>query len=99
MAKNHSSFSYDDWNFNIQKDKETTGRVVVNRDYNVVNSFTLEASFLGPDIGNKKDCHFTPTQLRDIGKAFWISLNEAESGSTAKNLLKKLEDHLTPTNE
>ena len=99
MAKNHSSFSYDDWNFNIQKDKETTGRVVVNRDYNVVNSFTLEASFLGPDIGNKKDCHFTPTQLRDIGKAFWISLNEAESGSTAKNLLKKLEDQLTPTNE
>lgn len=70
MAKNHSSFSYEDCNFNIQKDKESTGRVVVNREFDVTNSFTLEASFFGPDIGKYKDCHFTPTQLREVGRAF-----------------------------
>lgn len=45
FSKSHSSFSFDDCNFNIQKDKETTGRVVVRKEYNVINSFTLEASF------------------------------------------------------
>lgn len=45
FSKVHHSFSFDDCNFNIQKDKETTGRVVVRREFNVVNSFTLEASF------------------------------------------------------
>ncbi len=55
MSESHSSFSFDDCNFNVQKDKESTGRVVVNREYNVNNSFTLEASFFGPDIGKFKD--------------------------------------------
>ena len=98
MAKAHPSFSYDDWNFNIQKDKESTGRVVVNRNFDVTNSFTLESSFFGPDIGAKKDCHFTPTQLRDVGRAFWVALNEAES-EASKNLLSKLNDQLNPNNE
>lgn len=55
MSKTYKSFSYDDCNFNVQKDKETTGRVVVNREYNVNNSFTLEVSFFGPDIGDYRD--------------------------------------------
>ena len=45
FSKTHSSFSFDDCNFNIQKDKESTGRVVVRKEYSVINSFTLEASF------------------------------------------------------
>jgi predicted deacylase len=70
MDKTHGSFSYDDCNFNIGKDKESTGRVVINREFSVTNSFTLEASFFGADKGTYKDCHFTPSQLRDIGRAF-----------------------------
>jgi hypothetical protein len=70
MSNTHPSFSYDDCNFNVLKDKETTGRVVVNREYDVTNSYTLEASFLGPDIGKYKHTHFTPSQLRDVGRAF-----------------------------
>jgi predicted deacylase len=70
FSKSHPSFSFDDCNFNIQKEKESTGRVVVRREFNVVNSFTLEASFAGPNIGRFQDCHFTPNQLRDAGKGF-----------------------------
>jgi hypothetical protein len=96
MEKCHWSFSFDDCNFNVQKDKETTGRVVVNREFNVVNSFTLEASFLGPDKGSFQDWHFTPSQLRDLGKAFWIALNQADSEEVAGSILRKLEEMMMP---
>ncbi|CAI2382279.1 unnamed protein product [Moneuplotes crassus] len=92
MSESNGAFSFDDCNFNIQKDKESTGRVVVNREYNVNNSFTLEASFLGSDMGKYKGCHFTPTQLRDIGKAFCIALNESESGEVAESILETLNE-------
>ena len=99
MSQNHSSFSYEDWNFNVQKDKESTGRVVVNREYNVNNSFTLEASFFGSDIGKYKNWHFTPTQLREVGRAFCIALNEADSSEITKEIQLKLEESGTLNNE
>lgn len=73
---NNQSFSFQDCNFTIQKSREGTGRYVVYSEYNVVNSFTLEASFFSPEKGLYQDCHFTPTQYHDIGKSFWISLLE-----------------------
>jgi hypothetical protein len=82
FSKKHPSFSLDDCNFNIQKDRESTGRVVVRKEYNVLNSFTLESSFLGPDKGMYKDCHFTPEQLKDVGKAFCLSLNDLNTSNS-----------------
>ena len=70
FSNQHESFSFEDCNFSVTKDRETTGRVVVRKEYDVVNSFTLEASFFGPDKGPHKDCHFTPAQLKDVGKGF-----------------------------
>ena len=64
----HESFSFKDWNFVIQKAREGTARYVVHNEYNVTNSYTLEASFFGSEKGLYQDCHFTPTQLNDIGK-------------------------------
>ena len=40
-------FNYKNCNFNIEKIKETTGRVVVFREFGVLASFTLEISFFG----------------------------------------------------
>ena len=56
-------FSFNESSFVIQKCKETTGRVVVFREYNVLNSFTLECSFCGPNQGMRKDTHFNPGHL------------------------------------
>lgn len=98
LSKNNSSFSFEDCNFNIQKDRETTGRVVVRREYEVINSFTLEASFFGADKGPYKDCHFTPPQLKEVGKSFCISLNEMNDVKSKTALLKQLETMFTPTN-
>lgn len=91
FSQNHCSFSFEDCNFNMQKDKESTGRVVVRREYNVINSFTLEASLFGPDKGTYRDWHFTPNQLKHIGKTFWLSLNDMDDTKSKASLLKQLE--------
>jgi len=97
-SKCHSSFSFDDCNFNIQKDKESTGRVVVRRDFNVINSFTLESSFCGSNIGKYQDCHFTPSQLKDTGKDFCISLSKMKDKKIKVDLLKELQNSIIPSN-
>lgn len=97
FTKNSHSFSFEDWNFNIQKDREGTGRVVVRREYKVVNSFTLEISMFGPDKGNYKDFHYTPNLLREIGKEFWITLNEMDDEKSKLLLLKQLETMMIPS--
>mmetsp|Transcript_29467 Transcript_29467/g.26041 ORF Transcript_29467/g.26041 Transcript_29467/m.26041 type:complete len:131 (-) Transcript_29467:55-447(-) len=88
----HPSFSFDDCNFTVQKDRESTGRVVIRREYNILNSFTLEASFFGADKGKYQDTHFTPEQLKDIGKAYCITLNDMDNTKLKQTLMKKLED-------
>ena len=54
------------------------------REFNIVNSFTLECSFCGPNIGLFKDCHFNMEMLKvsdfiliyiqEIGKSFCRAL-------------------------
>ena len=97
-SKSHPSFSFEECNFNIQKDKEGTGRVVVRREYAVINSFTLEVSMFGPDKGPYKDWHYTPNQLKDIGKSFWLALNDMDDTKSKASLLKQLESMLINSN-
>jgi len=92
FSQKHSSFSFEDWNFNVQKERESTGRVVIRHEYNIVNSFTLESSFLGADQGEFKDTHFTPEQLKDIGRSFWKTLNDMSSIKIKTSILKLLEE-------
>lgn len=73
--------------------------MVVRKEFNVINSFTLEASFCGPNIGKFQDCHFTPTQLRDAGKAFCISLNNMKERKIKVDLLKELQSNIIPSND
>ncbi|CAI2375593.1 unnamed protein product [Moneuplotes crassus] len=98
MSESNGSFSFDDCNFNVQKDRESTGRVVVNREYSVKNSFTLEASFFGPDIGKYKGCHFTPAHLRNVGKSFCIALNESSTADVVDSVLETLNKKKTKKN-
>jgi hypothetical protein len=48
------SFSFAGCSFKIEKSKESTGRVVVFRDFNIMNSFTLECSFHGKKTAEGK---------------------------------------------
>jgi len=57
LDQNHSAFSYSDCCFEIQKPREGAARVVMYKEFNIIKSYTCEASFCGSKYNN---LHFTP---------------------------------------
>lgn len=56
------------------------------REFNLINSYTLEASFAGPSKGSLKGNHFNLMTLEVMGRVFCKSLAdyvEKEAGGTA----------------
>jgi len=51
MTKSMDWFSWENSAFNVKKSKESTGRVVMCKEFGILNSFTLEVSFSHPDQG------------------------------------------------
>jgi hypothetical protein len=80
--KNTEHFSFNNCNFVVQKSRESTARVVMWREFNLINSFTLECSFCGPTNGFYKDSHFTIANLKDMGKNFCITLIDYANNET-----------------
>ena len=54
--------------FKIQKSKEGTGRITIWRMLNIVNSFTMEASFCGSDTHLNQGFHYNTHDLQEIGR-------------------------------
>lgn len=97
FSKNTDVFSFDCCNFNINKQKESCGRVVMWKDFQLINSFTLEASFMGPTRGQFKDHHFNIQMLRDMGKLFCITLRHYASNETkVREAIQELEIKFPP---
>lgn len=59
-------FSFPGSSFRIEKAKESTGRVVVFREFNIMNSFTLECSFHGK-IEEGRIKHLSLDEMSQIG--------------------------------
>ena len=78
-------FSFEDCYFAVQKSKETCGRIVMWREFNLINSFTLEASFMGPNKGQNAGMHFNTKMLKDVGKGFCETLAVYTRDSEAVN--------------
>jgi len=80
-------FGFEDCSFAVQKNKETTARVVMWREFQLVNSYTLEVSFLGANRGENAGLHFNPNHLQIIGRVFCKTLadyaNDSERVSQA----------------
>ncbi|VVC33000.1 Peptidase M14, carboxypeptidase A [Cinara cedri] len=66
-------FSFEDCNFNIQRSKENTARVVVWL-MGVENSYTIEASFCGSTLGSRANTHLNTKDFEDIGQTFCETL-------------------------
>lgn len=49
LARINQIFAFKDCRFNIDKSKESTARVVCFWELGILNSFTLETTFYGPD--------------------------------------------------
>lgn len=74
VAKNSQFFSFASCDFTVHKSKLNTARVVVNHELGVINSYTLEASFCGPDFGPRKNTQFSTWDLEDMGESWCRSL-------------------------
>ena len=70
MDKNCDIFNFVDCAFSVQKAKESTARVAIWKELNITNTFTLEASFCGPDQGKFADYHFNLDLLQEVGHKF-----------------------------
>ncbi|XP_041692866.2 cytosolic carboxypeptidase 2 isoform X2 [Coregonus clupeaformis] len=66
-------FSFGSCKFKAQRSKEGTGRVSLWR-LGVLNSFTLETSFCGSNIGKRKGTHFSTQDLEMLGAQFCDTL-------------------------
>lgn len=69
LSKLLNGCSFEECSFAIQKPRESTARVTVWRDYNVMQSFTCETSFCGYKDA-KGGYHFNQSDLRKIGYKF-----------------------------
>lgn len=70
LSKNApTSFQYDSCKFKVQRSKEGTGRVVMWY-MGIMNSYTMEATFGGTSLGNRKGTHFSTYDLELMGHNF-----------------------------
>uniref|UniRef100_A0A3B4ZIQ9 Cytosolic carboxypeptidase 2 n=1 Tax=Stegastes partitus TaxID=144197 RepID=A0A3B4ZIQ9_9TELE len=74
MSKNASNkFSFKSCKFRVQKSKEGTGRIVMWR-LGIKNSYTMEATFGGSTLGDRRGTHFTTRDLKSLGFYFCDTL-------------------------
>ncbi|XP_055078208.1 cytosolic carboxypeptidase 2 [Periophthalmus magnuspinnatus] len=67
MSKNASNkFSFKSCKFRVQKSKEGTGRIAMWR-LGIQNSYTLEATFGGSTLGDRRGTHFSTRDLKSLG--------------------------------
>ncbi|XP_077296694.1 cytosolic carboxypeptidase 2-like [Arctopsyche grandis] len=66
-------FSFESCKFRIQRSKEGTGRVVIWM-MGVANSYTMEASFGGSELGGRVATHFSTQDYEALGRAFCETL-------------------------
>ncbi|XP_067936797.1 cytosolic carboxypeptidase 2-like [Watersipora subatra] len=63
-------FNFQGSRFAIRKCKESTGRVVMFRQHNIANSFTMEATFSGTKIDQDGARHYNQQDFMDAGALF-----------------------------
>ncbi|XP_051885674.1 cytosolic carboxypeptidase 2-like [Pristis pectinata] len=74
MSKNAADkFSYQSCKFKVQKSKAGTGRVVMWK-MGIAHSYTMETTFAGSTLGNRKATHFSTEDLKSLGYHFCDTL-------------------------
>ncbi|XP_077325302.1 cytosolic carboxypeptidase 3 isoform X2 [Lithobates pipiens] len=96
LSKNSpDKFSFSGCKFKVQRNKEGTGRVVMWK-MGIQNSYTLEATFCGSTLGNRRGTHFSTKDLERLGQHFCDALLDYCDPDRAKYTmcLKELEDEV-----
>lgn len=87
-------FSFEGCSFSMQKCKEATGRVVMHKEFGIINSYTLEISFCGPTQGLHKDTHFSQKLLKETGKNFCKALVKFSDPTVYRDALREVEERI-----
>lgn len=67
------------------------------REFNLINSFTLETTFCGPTDGRYQDCHFTISILKECGRLFCRTLLDyASNEPKVREAIRELETMFPP---
>ncbi|VDI71364.1 Hypothetical predicted protein [Mytilus galloprovincialis] len=82
-------FAFKSCKFNIKRCKESTGRVVMWRQFKILNSFTLEATFSGTIMNKNEYRHFNVHDFQEMGKV--LSQTVLEYQRTQENNAKQSE--------
>ncbi|XP_072030712.1 uncharacterized protein [Amphiura filiformis] len=90
-------FSFRGCKFRVKRCKEATGRVVMWRQMNIANSFTMEATFCGTKNMESIDMprHFNTSDFQDLGRHFCEALLEYHKAQQNKSLHSELILELT----
>ncbi|GBP61811.1 Cytosolic carboxypeptidase Nna1 [Eumeta japonica] len=80
-------FSFESCKFRIQRSKEGTGRVVVWM-LGVANSYTMEASFGGSELGSRMSTHFSVQDYENLGRTFCETLLDFYDEDPSKERLR-----------
>jgi hypothetical protein len=92
FSKNSENFAFGNCNFAVQKAREACARVVMWKEFNLINSFTLESTFCGPSEGRFQDCHFTIGILKECGMLFCRTLIDyASNEPKVREVIRELE--------
>jgi hypothetical protein len=95
LSKNNSHFSLKDSHFKMDKSKESTARVVMFKQFGIVNSYTIETSFFGSEFQKIFEVCDWEKIGQDIAKIcfqFLLALplqNGLSEEKSLKNLRKK----------
>ncbi|XP_023271225.1 cytosolic carboxypeptidase 2-like, partial [Seriola lalandi dorsalis] len=68
-----NKFSFKSCKFRVQKSKEGTGRIAMWK-LGIRNSYTMEATFGGSTLGDRRGTHFTTRDLKSLGFYFCDTL-------------------------
>ena len=70
MSEWNPYFNIKSCTFTIEKEKESTSRVVLFREFGIMNTYTAETSFYGSkgNQDDREDIHFSNYDLYEIGK-------------------------------
>ena len=77
MSDNSELFRFFSCKFRVHPSKERSARVVLWREFNIMNCFTLEASFQGYFNSERVTHDFIPTHFFEVGDLLTQTLFEA----------------------
>jgi len=76
MATTFPIFSFKDCKFANEKEKETTARIVLFKEFGILNSYTLESTFHGSDLFKKPHKDFRKTAHKaEVSQQFKSTLD------------------------